>query len=249
MSPDPGHEHLLLVLGTPCGGTTYLAGALRGAGYRIGHESYQADGMVCGFAHLAEPEKIVGHTHEMTWRVIRSPLSTLETLPGFVGRSPLKGPHRSPVEQAEAALRWWLAVHESLSDLPTVRVEHYERDIPWLVSELAKVQAPIDREPDYDPGLYVHHKGRRWIPRDWDPAGPEAWSWEYARGLWPELAERAYRICETYDITANPPVRHLDTRRRVCPECGRPWVTTLRAPIAKRHCKTCLRAWAGPQGI
>jgi hypothetical protein len=240
MSSDRRH-HLVLVLGTPCGGTTYLAGRLCGAGYEVGHESHKIDGMVCGFAHLSDPRQVEGRSYEKRWRVIRSPMSVLETLPSFISRGPFKTHRRAPVECAEEALRWWLAVHESLMHLPTLRVEHFEEDFPHLLADLAKAQAPGEHR--HDAG-YMHHKGRRFIPRDWDPKGPKAWTWEYARALWPEMVDRAYAICEAYDITADPPVRDLDTRRRRCGECGRPWPMTLRVPVAVRHCKTCLRAWA-----
>lgn len=98
------------VLGTPCGGTGYATALLRAHGLDVGHEHRLADGIVCGFAALAQrrpgqrPERVrpapaAALGADVVVRLIRHPLDVAVSLPAVVGHS------SSPIGTATRAIR------------------------------------------------------------------------------------------------------------------------------------------------
>ena len=191
---------------TPCGGSTYTTRVLKEGGLRVGHESLQPDGTVCGFWAFPAEDKPVDAEHRMRrqadphggkWDalgvLIRHPLKVAESLPGIgeIHRFRVSWKHEDPVLHA---LRYWVEAmalaqaHLLTSDYlrrVVVRVDsHYEEDIKNLCSYL---QIPFKR-----PGMGPRSRSKRWDPISW-----EKWRSldpDYAR--WGEEYVRQYNLEE-----------------------------------------------------
>ena len=160
------------------------------------------EGIVCGFVGAGRNgrARLEDYDFGAMWRVIRHPLSVLETLPGFVDR-PLRGlpaqgvesppPPWSVDDEVLGALQWWNLVHTRWSHLPAVRIERYDDDCVPMFEELRRLVPDLPTRPDGDVLLldvWRSRKSRR-FPRE---------TWESLRERYPIEAAVAERITEKH---------------------------------------------------
>lgn len=166
---------MIAVYGTPCGGTGWFASVLTGVGLDVGHERLGPDGFVCGWAALGL-RKIQPHTLDLAheWRLMRDPLATLETLPGYADRVLWADP-----DPMRTALEWWVRTHEAKAHLPALRLWRLADDWPRFIGPILGHVPPL-------PDGRRKNKPKRF-------ARP---TWADLHHLSPTLTDRALRILE-----------------------------------------------------
>jgi len=179
----------LAIYGTPCGGTQFLSQALRAAGIDVGHEKLGPQGFVCGWAGFRlrkiDPDDALP-LH--SWRLLRDPRKTLETLPGYSHRTDTAGNEQAWMHSdvVVSALRWWVLLHERYRHLPSIRLASLDKDWPALVRPILGSVPPITSAEQ-------NSKKRRW----------PLMTWEDLILLDPEYAPRARDIWNTDSTDAS----------------------------------------------
>lgn len=162
---------------TPCGGSTYTTRCLKASGLRVGHESMQPDGTVCGFwAHpvSSKPKGMEkqgdpqGGPWDVLGTLVRHPLLVAETLPSIheVFEFDVPWAHEDPILHC---LRYWVETfaaaekHILKADVyyrATVRVDsRYDHDMQDLCARI--------RIPYVKPSMPPQSRNRRWPRVSW----------------------------------------------------------------------------------
>lgn len=150
---------------------------LQKRGQDVGHEKMGPHGIVCGFFVWGLKGVYPGdYEFEHTFRLVRDPLKTAETLAIMVPSGDYPWDHTDPTLRA---LRYWVLTHSKIPGTATViRLAHIEND--WV--RIAQALNISEKIPD---GINRRRKRHRVAPITWE-------EWKKRDPDWARLGEAHY---------------------------------------------------------